>query len=204
MDARALIATRRSLHGVAELVIAGPQYRAHGTIRLRVTQGGFSGTVSDVRVDGVEVVDRDRRSAIAGTALQLGAALGLDVGGPADLYREGSGVGPDDPLDVDAGIAAIIATWFATGDAGLRAVFNGTDPILWPEHFDVAVVIDEVNYGVSPGDAEYPRPYAYVAPWRARSGSFWNARFGAVWMPDDVADVDAVVAFLRRGRDASA
>ena len=39
--------------------------------------------------------------------------------------------------------------------------------------------------------------YAYVGPWRSRSGPFWNAPFGAVWMPDDVADVDAVVAFFR-------
>lgn len=30
---------RRSLHGVAELVLAGPQYRRSGTIRLRVSPG---------------------------------------------------------------------------------------------------------------------------------------------------------------------
>ena len=39
MDTQVLVATRRSLHGVAELVIAGPQHRATGTIRLRVTPG---------------------------------------------------------------------------------------------------------------------------------------------------------------------
>jgi hypothetical protein len=203
MDDRALTATRRSLHGVAELVIAGPQYRAHGTIRLRVTPGGFGGTVSDLRVDGVEIVDGVRHSAIVGTARSLAAVHGVDVGAPADLYRDGSGLGSDDPLDVDAGAAATIATWFATGDVALRAVFDGAEPILWPEHFDVAVAVDEVNYGVSPGDAAYPQPYAYVGPWRARSGPFWNAPFGAVWTPDDVADVDAVVAFLRAGRDAA-
>ena len=41
MDENALVATRRSLHAVAESVLAGPQYRAHGTIRLTVTPGGF-------------------------------------------------------------------------------------------------------------------------------------------------------------------
>ena len=39
-------ATRRSLHGVAELVLAGPQYRTSGSIELRVTPGGFATTVA--------------------------------------------------------------------------------------------------------------------------------------------------------------
>jgi hypothetical protein len=192
------------LHGVAELVIAGPQYRAHGTIRLRAAPGGFAGIVSGVRVDGVDVVAGDRRERITGTARLLAAALGLDAGAPEGLYHDGSGLAPDEPLDVEAGAAMTIATWFATGEAALRAVFEGAEPILWPEHFDLAVAADEVNYGVSPGDATYPQPYAYVGPWRARSGPFWNAPFGAAWMPDDVADVDAVVAFFRAGRDAAA
>ncbi len=130
MDNGALTLTRRSLHGVAELVIAGPQYRAHGTIRLRVTPGGFRGTVSDVRVDGVELVNGDRRQRIAGTARSLAAALGLDIGAPAGLYHDGSGVGPADALDVDAGAASTIATWFATGHVALRAVFERrADPV---------------------------------------------------------------------------
>jgi hypothetical protein len=202
MDARALTTTRRALHAVAELVIAGPQYRAHGTIRLRVTPGGFAGAVDDVRVDGVDVVAGDRRQRIAGSARALAGALGRDVGAPAELYHDGSGVAPDDPLEVDAGAAATIASWFATGDAALRAVFDA-EPILWPEHFDVAVAVDGVTYGVSPGDATYAQPYAYVAPWDARSGPFWNAPFGAAWLPDDVADVGAVMAFLRAGRAAA-
>ena len=37
-----LAATRRSLHGVAELVLAGPQYRATGKLRLGVVPGGFA------------------------------------------------------------------------------------------------------------------------------------------------------------------
>ena len=203
MDNRALILTRRSLHGVAELVIAGPQYRAHGTIRLSVTPGGFRGTVSQVRVDGVELVNGERRQRIAGTVRSLAVALGLEIGAPAGLYQEGSGVRPTDALDVDAGAASTIATWFATGHVALRAVFDA-EPILWPEHFDLAVVVDEVNYGVSPGDGTYPQFYAYVGPSRSRSGPFWNAPFGAVWMPDDVADVDALVAFFRAGREAAA
>jgi hypothetical protein len=51
--------------------------------------------------------------------------------------------------------------------------------VLWPEHFDVAVTLDEVNYGVSLGDGYLPEPYAYVGPWQPRTGEFWNAPFGA-------------------------
>ena len=36
---------------------------------------------------------------------------------------------------------------------------------LWPEHFDLATTIDEVNYGGSPGDDGHPLPYLYVGPW---------------------------------------
>ena len=39
-----LAATRRSLHGVAELVLAGPQYRATGRLRLGMVPGGFATT----------------------------------------------------------------------------------------------------------------------------------------------------------------
>jgi len=48
--------TRRSLHGVAELLIAGPQHRAHGTIRLRATPGGFGAVATALRVAGSDLV----------------------------------------------------------------------------------------------------------------------------------------------------
>ena len=41
MDEQVLVATRRALHAVAEQVLAGPQYRSAGTIRLNITPGGF-------------------------------------------------------------------------------------------------------------------------------------------------------------------
>jgi glucose 1-dehydrogenase len=33
--------------------------------------------------------------------------------------------------------------------------------VLWPEHLDLAVTVDAVNYGVSPGDDAVPAPYLY-------------------------------------------
>ena len=74
------------------------------------------------------------------------------------------------------------------------------EPILWPEHFDLGIALDEVNYGVSPGDSGHPLLYAYVGPWTARQGEFWNASFGAVRTAEQLPDADAVAAFFAAGR----
>src|SRR5215210_7562555 len=97
-------ATRRSLHGVAELVLAGPQHVVSGTIRLRRTPGGF-GTVAEpsLRVNGVQLVgaadgiDLDGR-----TPAGIAGELGVKVSSLADVYSGGSGVSPDETLYVDA------------------------------------------------------------------------------------------------------
>jgi len=66
-QAARLIATRRSWHGVAELVMAGPQYRRSGSIKLRVVPGGFSTVAEpDLRVDAAELVAGDRRHLLTG------------------------------------------------------------------------------------------------------------------------------------------
>ena len=200
MDTQVLVATRRSLHGVAELVIAGPQHRATGTIRLRVTPGGFGGVRSPLRVDGAELVWDGGRAPLTGTCRELATAAGVDVGPPIGLYHDTSGVDPDEPLDVDPAAAAVFADWFARGDAALRALAPDAEPVIWPEHFDLGVSADEVNYGVSPGDAVHPRPYAYVGPWTPREGPFWNAPFGALRWADDLPDADAVIAFFDEAR----
>ena len=66
MDEDRVVATRRSLHAVAERVLAGPQYRAAGTIRLRVTPGGFgtprfpATSLATARLDELRQVALDR------------------------------------------------------------------------------------------------------------------------------------------------
>lgn len=199
-----LVATRRALHGVAELVIAGPQYRATGTIRLRVTRGGFGGVATDLRVDGTELVHDGGRIPLRGSARELAAAAGVQVGRPAGLYPGGSGVDCDEPLVVDPAAAAVLLGWLATGAAGLRAFAAEPQPVLWPEHLDVGIALDEVNYGVSPGDADHPRPYAYVGPWMRRPGPFWNSPLGAVRPADELRGADALAAFFAAGRQAAA
>ncbi|RFS81248.1 hypothetical protein D0T12_33290 [Actinomadura spongiicola] len=177
----ALETTRRSLHGVAELVLAGPQYRQSGTIRLAVVPGGFV-TVKDpdLRVNGSELVAGDRQVPLNGaTCRELAAAAGLDAGGPEGLYEDGSGVGLDEVLDVDAESARYIADVFGRGHEALTGFAPETTPVLWPEHFDVGISLDEVNYGVALGDAHVDEPYAYAGPWEPRQGPFWNVTFGA-------------------------
>jgi hypothetical protein len=203
MDPQELVATRESLHGVAELLIAGPQHRAHGTIRLRATDGGFGGVLLPVRVDGAELVWDGGRAPLSGTCRELGAAAGLDVGAPEGVYSDTSALDPDSPLAVDRDAAAVICDWFGVGDAGLRHFAPDTEAVLWPEHFDLGISLDEVNYGISPGDAGHAGPYAYVGPWEKREGEFWNVSFGALRAAEELPDAAAISAFFAAGRDTA-
>jgi hypothetical protein len=194
-------ATRRSLHGLAELVLAGPQHRASGTIRLRVLDGGFATVAApDLRVTADALVigdDGGRRVTLAGRTLgELAAAAGVEPGAPRDLYPDGSGASADDPVVLDG--AAEILAGFAAGDAALRAFSADATPVLWPEHFDLGVSLDEVNYGVSAGDATIDEPYAYVGPWKPRTGDFWNVSFGAAHPLRELPDLPAFFAEGRR------
>ncbi|MCW2919643.1 MAG: hypothetical protein JWN52_7711 [Actinomycetia bacterium] len=199
MDAAALTRTRQALHGVAELVLAGPQHRLSGTIRLRALPGGF-GTVKEpsVRVDEDHLVTADgRRLPLTGvTVRELAAAAGVEAGAPEGLYSDGSGVGLDEPLHVDAEAARVIAKALSDGDEALRTLAPAVVPVLWPEHFDIGITLDEVNYGVSPGDSHLPEPYAYVGPWQPRTGPFWNVSFGAARPLTELTDAAAVHAFF--------
>jgi hypothetical protein len=198
-----LTATRRAWHAVGELVLAGPQHREHGTIRLRVVPGGFAQVTGPLRVEGAELVGDGARVPLRGPLRALGEAVGVAAGAPEGLYRDHADLGPDDEVAVDAAAAAELADWLARGDAGLRAFAPGVEPVLWPEHFDLAVTVDEVNYGISLGDAGHAAPYAYVGPWTARTGAFWNAPFGALRPAADLPDGGAVAAFFAQGRAAA-
>lgn len=204
MDEQVLIQTRLSLHGVAELLIAGPQYRETGTIRLRVVPGGFAGVELPLAVEGVELVGEGGRWPLRGSVRSLADAAGVQAGVPEGLYHDHSGVQPGDEVVVDPAAAALIEGAFARGEAAMRRFAPAEDPIIWPEHFDLGIAVDEVNYGVSPGDAVYPRLYAYVGPHATRTGEFWNAPFGAMRWMDELPDAEAVAEFFAAGRAAAA
>ena len=199
---QALIETRRALHGVAELVIAGPQYAAHGDIRLHVVLGGFAGLASGLRVDGGALAWDGGRTPLGGTCRALARSAGLTACTPG-VYPDASGVDPDEELSFDPAALALLLGWFERGDAALRTFAPHVERVLWPEHFDVGMTLEEVNYGVSPGDDGHPAPYAYVGPWTSREGTFWNTPFGAARPASDLPDADAVAAFFDEGRSAA-
>ena len=193
--------TKRSLHGVAELLLAGPQHRATERIDLRVVEGGFATVAGPtLRVEGDELLTDSARVPLAGrTYVDVAAEAGLEAGEPAGVYSGGPGVRPSETIAFDADALKALLAAFADGDRALREFVPDVTPILWPEHFDVAITLDEVNYGVSPGDGYLGEPYAYVGPFEAREGEFWNAPFGAARPLRDLAG--EVTAFFRAGRE---
>ncbi len=191
--------TRRALHAVAELVLAGPQYRESATIRMQVSPAGFR-TVAppDIRVEGDEVIAGERRCSISGrSAQEIGAALGIQIGAPEGLYRDDSQVRPDERLTLDPVAAGRITDAFAVGDTALREFAPDEVPVLWPEHFDLAIRVEDVNFGVSPGDGTLPEPYAYVGVDPVPEDPFWNAPFGATGPLADGAATGTLIAFFR-------
>ncbi len=194
--------TRRSLHGVAELLLAGPAYADHGDIRLTPTPGGFGvWRQPGPRVDGTDLVVGDRRVPLIGTIAEIGAAAGISPRDLSDVYSDGAGVGTGEVVTVSPAAAALLAAAFASGGAALARLAPDAEAVLWPEHFDIGISVPEVNFGVSPGDDFEPRPYAYVGPWQVPSpGGFWNAPFGAAVALSELDGVDGIVAFFAEGR----
>ncbi len=194
-----LTRTRRALHAVAELVLAGPQYRASGTIKLQVSTDGFRTWAEPaLAVVGTDVTANGGVTPVSGrTAREVADAVGVVAGAPADLYRDGSGAQVDEELVLDGAATAQIAAAFALGDTALRLLAPDAQPVLWPEHFDVAIRVDDINFGVSPGDTFLDEPYAYVGVDPVPVGDpYWNAPFGVVAPVSTFADPTALRDFF--------
>jgi hypothetical protein len=198
-DPAALTATRQRLHGIGECLMAGPQRRAGGRFTLRVTPGGFATTGAPaLRIDGTDlIVDESRRVAVAGTFSGLADAVGVDFGPPPDAYPDGSEASPADDASLDVASARLIQDWYLMADAALRVLAPRQTPILWPEHFDVAILLDDTSYGVSPGDAFHATPYAYVSSGDHGGSDFWNAPFGAIRGHEQMHSLHDLVTFWR-------
>jgi hypothetical protein len=193
--------TRRSLHGVAELLLAGPQHRVTGRIELEVVADGFATVAGPaLRVEGDALRTDSARLPLAGrTYAEVAAEAGVEAGEPAGVYSGGPGVRPEETITFAADALKSLLAAFADGDRALREFAPDVTPVLWPEHFDVAITLDEVNYGVSPGDGYLGEPYAYVDPFEPREGEFWNAPFGAA---RPLRDLDGeITAFFHAGRE---
>jgi hypothetical protein len=204
----ALVATRESWHRVAEHVLAAGQFAAEGEIRLRAWPGGFATTVGiggrqlAVVTDRIVVADGDAMRSQPLTTLGAAARFVEVPLGLRGSYAPATAVDPDAPLDVDAGAAVRLAGWFALGDAALRRIGGPAEPVLWPEHFDLGVTVDAVNYGASPGDAARPGPYLYVGPHEGPTSThaYWNEPFGAALDAGRITTEQDAVAFFSEGR----
>jgi hypothetical protein len=215
----ALIATRRTLHGIAEHILAGYERSVNDWIHLSVTDSGLrtqrvagDPEMLELTVDprGAATLVRHpdgRAVPVRGRLGDLAADLGVGFGLPNPPYPPASGCDADDEAVLDAEALQILIRSWRDGDTALRrfaAAHGGTqppEPVVWPEHFDVGVTIDDVNYGVSPGDEHIAEPYAYVGPHRPRTGPFWNEPFGAARPLSQLPDADAILAFFEHGRD---
>jgi len=210
--------TRSALHAVAESLLAGPQHRRSGTIRLAVTDDGFStlrmdGDVRRIAVEGADlVVDTTagrRRTPLAGTLGSLAGQVGLDLGAPQGVYTVVNRQDPANGISVDPDDVVTVLGALARGDAALRRAGalevgeSAPAPVLWPEHFDVGVAIDGVNLGVSPGDGHIAEPYAYVGPPSPRHGEFWNQPFGAARPLSEMPELESLVDWFALGLAAA-
>jgi hypothetical protein len=126
--------------------------------------------------------------------------LGLTASALDDAYHDGPGVAPSETIRLEPEALRVLEEAFAVGEAALAAFRPDVERVLWPEHFDVAITADEINYGVSPGDTFHAPPYAYVGPHQPRSGAFWNAPFGAARPLAELGGVEEVLAFFRKGQ----
>ncbi len=192
--------TRNALHSVAEWLLAGPQYKQTGTIRLSVANASIAtqdgGTSLDK--DGLTVAldDNVRQIPWGSTVAEMGEAAKITPTVPQELYDDHAPLGVDDTLVVDPSVVESHINWFEQGRDAMLDFHPAEIPVLWPEHFDLGITVDEVNYGISLGDGYHQLPYAYVGPWRVPEGPFWNAPFGAVRGQSELPDAAAIAAFF--------
>jgi hypothetical protein len=140
------------------------------------------------------------------TTLRAAAEVAGVTPGLRGSYSPATSPDLDAPLPIDRSAAARLASWYALGDAALRLFADdlgaAQDPVLWPEHLDVGVTVDAVNYGCSPGDAAIDEPYLYVGPHDGppRRDEFWNQPFGAAAASDRIRATGDAVDFFHHGR----
>jgi hypothetical protein len=176
------VTTRESLHAVAEHVMATASYAAIGKIGLRPHPGGFRTqdeqfVVADGSLNGVEINGKTLR--------ELGAT-------ESDLPYKPLTTLDDHPLVVDPKDCTELGEFYAFVAAALPAPGQ-----IWPEHFDLAIDINEVNYGGSPGDDAYPEPYLYVGPFDRSDTTSFDDPWGWTLHYRGVRDLDHARAFFR-------
>lgn len=231
------LASVEDYHRLAYAVVGEARRVATGRFGLRSLDVGFGTPVFEVtmgRAGEMECqvwVDGDELSATEGGTLRsvhvttLSAAARFVGVSPGTEAREHDSPELGDVerwLRVSPEIGAHLAAWFRLGKRALGQLHElpgaaEPDEIqLWPGHFDIATAIGvaeagtRATYGLSPGDAAHPFPYAYVGLWGGadRSDPYWNDdAFGGASLPyaEIIAAADpasAVFEFLYAGFDS--
>ncbi len=215
MDPDTYTRTRLSLQSIAEHLLTADLHRHTDRIGLRATTGGFGqpefwadGVRRRLRVDGDQLVilEGDHESWHPLSTLAVaGQAAGVELGAPKDVFAAGTELAPDRALELDADSVQRVAGWYQlTSDAleSLRRANAGRRPAivqLWPEHFDLATNMAQVNFGGSPGDGHIPEPYLYVGPWTPLEGDFWNESFGATRLASEIDGPADAIEFFSEG-----
>lgn len=193
--------TREALRALACYAISPARKARSGRIGLRSHDGGIATPPFDdgtrISLRGVELRsstgDVVPVTSLAAAATFLGIELSPDPGVGRDLPP----FEPEVALAVDLAASLALGAWYAYAQrvlerlaAGPRENVTLSEAQLWPEHFDLALVVSlaatglQVNVGFSPGDAFHGDPYVYVGPHDVavldRSDHYWNAPFGAV------------------------
>ncbi|MDQ1379148.1 MAG: hypothetical protein QOE15_3321 [Acidimicrobiaceae bacterium] len=217
------VATRESLHALAEHVVAPARHQANGKIGLRFTRGGFGtpwfGEDRQVRIDDGELVvceGADTQRTPVTTLADAARSAGIgSSGAPTDVYTPSTSLAVDEALDIDTAAAHALGEWYGFCASVLEQVRSesaGASLVqLWPEHFDLAVDLGDeaagqrANFGGSPGDAGHSEPYLYVGSWVSQEGEFWNEPWGASLSYQELLAADdqrgRALDFLRKGRD---
>lgn len=213
--------TREALRALACYVVAPARKARTGRIGLEPFGEGFATPTFDdgsrLAVEGGELRwvpgDAIPITTVQAAAEWAGVTLSADPGVGHDLPP----FTPEARLAVDGAASRALGAWYAFGERVLDGLPAGEGRVvsaaqLWPEHFDLAVVVERtgaggVNVGCSPGDDGHRDPYVYVGPHdlSGLDGDFWNAPFGALLpyatlaaAPDPVA---TAIDFVATGLD---
>jgi uncharacterized protein YqgV (UPF0045/DUF77 family) len=197
---RPLAAARLGLHAMADQVLAGARMDVDGEVGLVVTDDGFATPDESVRVVGTSLVAGSTMQPITTVRAALAQCGRIDVGS-RPYAPVTADVGIDDQLALDFASVSALQAWWRLGRDALTVAAPGAEITLWPEHFDVATVVGEVNLGASPGDDFSAEPYVYVGPWARPlpEDPFWNAPFGAMRTWSEIRSVDVAAAFFAEG-----
>ena len=230
------LASVEDYHRLAYAVVGEARRVATGRFGLRSLAQGFGTPVFDVPMG--RAGEMECRVWIAGDELYaeeggvvrsmhittLAAAAAFVGVAPGTEAREHDSPELGDAerwLRVSPEVGAHLESWFRLGNdvlEQLRALPDAVDADevqLWPGHFDIATAIGDAErgtratYGLSPGDAAHPYPYAYVGPWGEvdRADPYWNdPAFGASLpyseMLGTANPADAAFEFLFAGYDS--